>query len=107
MTERTVADARALRELQKVPNVGPAIAEDLLSLGVRSVSQLARRDHRRLYDRLCDQTGMRQDPCVLDTFEAAVAFARGGPPLPWWHYSRLRKARESQAASSKGSPPRP
>ena len=104
MTQRPDADARALRELQGVPNVGPAIAEDLLSLGVRSVPQLARCDHRRLYERLCDQTGVRQDPCVLDTFEAAVAFARGGPPLPWWHYSRLRKAREAaEAAQGKAS----
>jgi hypothetical protein len=34
---------------------------------------------------------------VLDTFMAAVAFAEGGPPLPWWAFTEARKARYGQA----------
>jgi hypothetical protein len=49
-----------------------------------------------MYLELQRRTGVRQDPCVLDTFEAAVAQARH-PRLPaekcrWWYWSRLRKA---------------
>ena len=34
--------------------------------------------------------GQRHDPCLLDTFNAAVDFANGGPARPWWEYSRER-----------------
>jgi pathogenicity locus Cdd1 protein len=75
--------------------VGPAIERDLKSLGVQSVAQLARRSPERLYRQLERATGTKQDPCVLDTFRAAVAQALD-PELPaeqcvWWHYSALRK----------------
>ncbi len=35
---------------------------------------------------------MRHDPCLLDTFHAAVDVADGRPARPWWEYSRERKA---------------
>jgi hypothetical protein len=65
----------------------------LIRLGVRSEAQLAKRDPRKLYDELSELDGVRVDPCVWDVFEAAVAYARGGPARPWWEYSRIRKAR--------------
>lgn len=70
--------------------------EDFQQLGIRSVAELAKQDPHDLYERLCHLTGVRQDPCVLDTFECAVAQARD-PELPveqrnWWFYSRRRKA---------------
>jgi hypothetical protein len=88
-------DARRLRDLW---SVGPAVERDLRSLGVHEVAQLARRSPERLYRQLERTTGKKQDPCVLDTFRAAVAQALD-PNLPmeqcvWWHYSRLRKARQ-------------
>ena len=65
-------------------------------LGVRSVAELAKQDPVKMYARLERLTGQRQDPCVLDTFQAAVAQARN-PRLPaekrlWWYWSRKRKA---------------
>ncbi|MBM3785496.1 MAG: mitomycin resistance protein [Acidobacteria bacterium] len=64
-------------------------------LGVQSVADLARRNPDSLFRKLCDLTGTRQDPCVLDTLRCAVAQARD-PQLPaeqcnWWFWSRLRK----------------
>jgi len=50
-------------------------------LGVRSVAELAKQDPVKMYARLERLTGQRQDPCVLDTFQAAVAQARN-PRLP-------------------------
>jgi hypothetical protein len=84
-------DTEVLATLQTVPNVGPRIAADLLQLGIRSIDQLAAADPAELYERLCAENGA-QDPCVSDVFCAAVDFARGGPPRPWWEYSRERKA---------------
>ena len=70
------------------------MASDFIRLGIRSLKDIAaRRDGREIYDELCELDGVELDPCVWDTFEAAVEFARGGPPRPWWEYSRIRKAR--------------
>ena len=88
------ADARTLLDLD---GIGPAMKADLDRLGVRDVAGLARREPRALYDRLCELTGVRQDPCVLDTFACAVAQARD-PDLPpaqrqwWWWRSGRRRA---------------
>ena len=81
-------------ELQELPGVGPSIAADLRSLGIRSVRDLARRDPERLYARLCELTGKRQDPCVLYTFRCAVYAARTEAPdaslLKWWAWKDRR-----------------
>jgi RecG-like helicase len=80
----------ALDELTRLPGVGPSIAADLRSLGVRSIKDLARRDPERLYDDLCRKTGERQDPCVLYTFRCAVYAASVPGPEPhllkWWNW---------------------
>jgi hypothetical protein len=83
------------RDLEDLWGVGPAMLADFDRLGIRTVAELARREPRELYDRLCRITRSRQDPCVLDVFRAAVAQARD-PALPaaqrrWWTWSRLRK----------------
>jgi hypothetical protein len=79
---------------------------DLNRLGVHSVAQLSRRSPDRLYRQLERTTGKRQDPCVLDTFRAAVAQALD-PNLPiekclWWHYTELRKRGQPSNRSSSG-----
>lgn len=79
-------------ELTSLMNVGPRIADDLRHLGVDSVEALRGRDADDLYQRLCELTDVRQDPCVLDTFRSAVDQANGKPARPWWEYSRERKA---------------
>lgn len=84
------------RKLGELRGIGKAMLRDFDRLGVRSVSELARRNPDRLYDQLCVLTGTRQDPCVLDTFRCAVAQAKD-PDLPveqtnWWFWSGLRKS---------------
>jgi hypothetical protein len=83
------------RQLGDLISIGPAMLRDFELLGIRSVAQLARQNPQRMYARLDRVTGERQDPCVLDTFCAAVAQARN-PRLPpaqcqWWYWSRKRK----------------
>src|SRR5262249_59026231 len=46
---------------------------------------------RALYDELCRITGQRHDPCLLDTFIAAVRYMEGGPKTPWWKFTAERK----------------
>ena len=88
--------AESNRQLADLISIGPAMLRDFGMLGIRSIAQLARQNPRRMYERLGRLTGQRQDPCVLDTFCAAVAQARN-PRLPaaqcqWWYWSRKRKA---------------
>lgn len=104
------------RKLEDLVSVGPAIRRDFALLGINTVAELAKHDPQHLYERLNRKTGTRQDPCVLDTFRAAVAQARD-PELPreqcqWWYYSRLRKSQAKPitpvaAASHSGSRPAP
>jgi hypothetical protein len=86
----------AQRQLRELISVGPAMLRDFEQLGIRSVAQLAKQDPLKMYTRLERLTRRHIDPCVLDTFSAAVAQARN-PRLPaeqcqWWYWSRKRKA---------------
>ena len=78
-------------QLQTLPNVGPATAADFLRLGVASIDDLSRRDPQDLYDRISAMDGVRHDPCVLDTYAAAIHAARTGEAIPWWEFSDARK----------------
>jgi hypothetical protein len=78
--------------LTSIPNVGPAIARKLERLGVHEPTDLRGQDADELFERLCALDGRRHDPCLLDTFHAAVDVADGKPARPWWEYSRERKA---------------
>ncbi len=89
----------AFAEFRTIPNVGPATAEDLVRLHVRSVKDLARRDPMRLYRAICSLDGVRHDPCVIDVFMAAVEYAKTGACKPWWKYTTERKAMLAAAAS--------
>jgi Pathogenicity locus len=82
---------REVARLEEIPNVGPAIAADLRRLGITSPSDLLGRDPYAMYDDMCRITGQRHDPCLLDTFIAAVRFMAGEPKKPWWKYTAERK----------------
>jgi hypothetical protein len=86
-------DASAMRALRRMPNVGPAVAGDLLLLDIRSPDELKGQDPKALYDRLCEVTGQRHDPCMLDTMMAVVDFAESGVPRKWWEFTAERKRR--------------
>lgn len=87
------ASAAACERLEQLPNIGPAMAADLRTLGIAHPRELAGLDPFALYQALCHALGKRQDPCVLDTLMAATDFMRGADPAPWWAYTARRKAR--------------
>jgi Pathogenicity locus len=80
--------------LTTIPNVGPAVARQLERLNIAAPDDLRGRDPYELFDRLCELDGRSHDPCLLDTFVAAVSYADGGPARPWWEFSRERNARQ-------------
>lgn len=82
--------------LEQLPNIGPAIADDLRLIGIRHPKELRGKDAYTLYKTLCEVTGQRHDPCVLDTFMAATDFMGGAAPAPWWAYTQQRKERFGQ-----------
>ena len=84
---------RRIARLEQIPNVGPRIASDLRCLGLHEPRALVGQDPFALYEMLNARTGVRQDPCVLDTFIAAVRYMEGAPKRPWWHYTAERKRR--------------
>ncbi len=79
-------------ELQTIPSIGPSLAADLRALGIRRVADLRRRDPERLYARLNQLRGVRQDPFVLYSFRCAVYYARTENPEPellkWWNWKK-------------------
>jgi hypothetical protein len=100
----TAEQRRATGALQGIPNVGPAMATDLLRLGVADVQDLATREPDALYAALGALDGRRPDPCVWDVFAAAVAYARGEPARPWWYFTAVRKARQPGPAGPSTTP---
>ena len=90
-TRSTDVSRSEFTKLEQLPNVGPAVAADLRQLGITTPAQLPGRDPYALYDDLCRITGQRHDPCLLDTFIAAVRYLEGAPKRPWWKYTPARK----------------
>lgn len=84
-------DRNGLRSLTDLPNVGKAVAKDLQQLGFRAPEQLIGQCPFRLFQRLCEITGERQDLCMLDLFLSVADFLDGNPPRPWWEFTPLRK----------------
>ena len=77
-------------ELRNIPGVGPRMAEDLQSVGIRKVSQLRGRSPQCLYEKLCAAQGARLDRCVLYVLRCAVYYASTPHPradrLKWWNW---------------------
>jgi hypothetical protein len=75
-------------------NIGTAMLADFKLLGISSVAQLATQDADELYARISVLTGHRHDPCVHDTYAAAIHQAKTGEALKWWAFTPLRKERQ-------------
>ncbi len=94
-TQRPQADpayATAVRDLRRIPGVGPSIADDLWRLGVKAVADLRGADPEALYGRFCALTGGTVDRCLLYVFRCAVYYAgtpesaRDPERLKWWRW---------------------
>ena len=90
-TTRRSNSRKEIARLEDIPNVGPAVAGGLRQLGITMPGDLSGRDPYAMYDDLCRITDQRHDPCLLDTFIAAVRYMAGEPKKPWWKYTAERK----------------
>jgi hypothetical protein len=86
----TTNDAETLKRLQEIPNVGPAIARRLADLGFDGAASLRGQDPDELFARAEAARGKPEDPCLLDTYRAVIAFAGTGDRRPWHAFSRER-----------------
>lgn len=84
-------DRARLAQLTDLPNVGNSVAGDLRLLGFTSPTQLAGVCPFEMYERLCQMTQCRHDPCVIDVFLSIADFMSGNPPRPWWEFTERRK----------------
>ena len=82
-----------LKELQRIPGVGPSLARDLWDLGYHHVADLAYQDAEQMYRSLETLRGQPMDPCVLYSFRCAVYFASTDEHDPallkWWNWKTL------------------
>lgn len=92
-------DRTTVARLEQLPNIGKAMAEDLHMIGIERPQQLIGQDPLVLFHALEEMSGHRQDPCVLDTFMAAVNFMEGGAARPWWSFTAERKRLYGQVFS--------
>ncbi len=79
-----------IKEFRQIPGVGKTIAQDLYDLGFRSIEGLKDQDPEDLYDRHCEQMGMKVDRCMLYVFRCAVYYASNAVHdtelLKWWNW---------------------
>ena len=90
LTMSSSEHAAALKELQRIPGVGPNIAQDLYDQGRRRVDELKGADPQALYERQCELQGGHVDRCWLYVARCAVYFAQSLQPEPeklkWWNW---------------------
>jgi len=67
-----------LKDLMRLKNIGPKMAERLYQIGIRSTEEVKQHQPEELYERLNEYLGYREDRCVLYIFRGA----RDG--IPWW-----------------------
>lgn len=79
-----------IKELTKIPGVGKSIANDLINIGIFSVSQLKDNDPEKLYLASNRYAGVTQDRCLLYVFRCAVYYAstkkHEKEKLKWWNW---------------------
>lgn len=83
-------------ELLQLMNVGAATCRDLQLLGIETIAELANASADELYIKLQKITDRSHDPCVWDTFAAAINEARTGKKQPWWEWTKIRKKRQAE-----------
>ncbi len=93
-------------ELSQLRNIGKAMRADFELLGIRSVKELAKCDADELYARIQALTHSRHDPCVWDTYAAAIHQAKTGEALAWWEFTKVRKQRQATGSFMRRETPK-
>ena len=103
LTERFDRVALTARELAVTPSeldaAERAVGETTMRALITGITgfagshliELLERDPYAMYDDLCRVDGQRHDPCLLDTFIAAVRYMEGAPKKPWWNTAERKR----------------
>jgi hypothetical protein len=87
---KRTASKSVIKELLQIPGVGKSIANDLVNIGITSVSGLNGKDPEELYNKSNEFAGVMQDRCLLYVFRCAVYFAshkkHDPDKLKWWNW---------------------
>jgi len=89
-------DRDFVSQLEELPNIGKAIAQNLKLIGVEHPQQLIGKNAYELHEALGVVLGKKQDPCVIDVFLSVITFMEGGEALPWWSFTNERKKHLAQ-----------
>ena len=65
------------KSLQTLRNIGPATAERLCSIGIKTPDQMRQSDPEKLYEELKRRSGGQLDRCVLYLLQGAIL------DIPW------------------------
>jgi len=80
----------ALKKFQIIPGVGKSLAQNLVDLGYREVTELKKEDPEAMYQNLMVLRGQHIDRCVLYIFRCAVYYAGNSVHEPellkWWSW---------------------
>lgn len=96
-SQSIISKEESIKELRKIPGVGKAVAEDLFSLGFKSILDLKGKDPEVMYILHNQKKGTVQDICMLYTFRCAVYFAetpkekQNPEKLKWWNWMDKEK----------------
>lgn len=86
---------QVVKQLQKIPGVGPSIANDLYLQGIRSIDDLKYKDAQKMYKEQCELQGIHVDRCLLYVFRCAIYFASHTHHRPelllWWNWKDKSK----------------
>ncbi len=92
-------DRQSIKDLRKLPGIGPSIARDLLALHIRKPADLRGQDPEKLYARFNRLSGRQNDPCLLYAFRCAVYAVSARKPSPrllkWWNWKDAGKSGRS------------
>ncbi len=78
-------------KLEHLPNIGKKMADYLKVADINTPQSLIGKDAFTLYKVLCEKSGERFDPCVIDIFMSVIDFMEGGEPKAWWKFTNERK----------------
>ena len=87
-----LAETHMLTKLTVLPNIGKAIASDLLAIGIGSHDDFKGHDALKIFNDMKAVMGHRHDPCVYYTLLSVKHFMDSGESLPWWQFMAKDKA---------------
>lgn len=79
---------KALKEWKLIPNVGPAVAEDLVEIGIFSIEEMHGKNPDVIYAKMIKKAGTHVDRCMLYVIRSLVYMAETGrrdmKHVAWW-----------------------